>query len=287
MSQSTFFHGPDLDNFVLVYTMGKVGSTAIVRSLQAAGAFCRHLQWLRPETQEFMDRIQILQGKPNSIDGALNRLNQQRAYRALRDGDYARLVKVITAVRTPIELILSHYFHSLGATEVEESNGRIEAGAIIQDILDGVEHFMKRPDRTVSDLTNELSRENYRIIFFCWIVYNYLTWFDLELLPFFGTPIVEGHLTDGYQLAGNVMIVKFEELGCNGERAIAAYSQKPNFKLLRENVGANKEYGQSYSECLRTIRFPRDFVEYLCGAKYVRHFYSEGERQAQKSRWSV
>jgi hypothetical protein len=53
MLAAEYLHRPDLDNFVLVYTMGKVGSTALARSLHATNIYSRHLQWLRPETQGF------------------------------------------------------------------------------------------------------------------------------------------------------------------------------------------------------------------------------------------
>lgn len=265
--------------------MGKVGSTAISRSLDSVGIVSRHLQWVTPETQAFMDKV--LQVNPNSIPGALNRLNQMRAYNALRDPEYASIIKVVTAIRAPIELILSHYFHSLEEYYRHIDFGTpIEPGAIIENILKGARHFLKRSNRSISDLTNEFSIETRNLVLFCWTVFNYLHWFDLELLPFFPIPILGGRVTDGYQIGGNVMILRFEDLNMHGEKAIAAYSQRPHFKLLRDNVGADKNYGALYGEVLRTIKFPPAFVDYLCDSKYVRHFYSEKERSAQKERWT-
>jgi hypothetical protein len=285
MSTIHFLHQPDLDNFILVYTMGKVGSAAIARSLEAAGIFCRHLQWLRPETQAFIGKVG--QVKPNLIFNALNRLNWARAHCALRNREYAEIIKVITAVRSPIEQILSLCFQSyeLYKWQLKKSNRPVNAESFVETILEGVQYFLARPDRKLSELTDELSIGNLYLIHFCWTVHNYLTWFDQELLPFFQSPIIGGQMTGGYQLAGNVMIVKFEEFGSGGEQAIAAYAQRPEFKLLRVNVGADKAHGDLYSEVLQTIKFPRDFVDHLCDSKYVRHFYSEGERRAQKSRW--
>jgi hypothetical protein len=284
---SSSFHRPDLDNFILVYTMGKVGSTALIRSLEAVNLFCRHLQWLRPETDAYFEKLSKLYG-PNSIFVTLQSLNRARAHSAIRHRDYAEIIKVITAVRAPIEQILSQYFQSfesLYERQIKASNKPISPESVIENILAGVRYFLARPDRTLSDLTDELTIENRFLNYFCWMVYNYLTWFDLELLPFFPSPILGGRLTDGYQLARNVMILKFEELQTDGERAVAAYTQR-QFRLLRENVGADKAHGDLYREVLRTIKFPRAFVDYLCDSKYVRHFYSEDERQAQKSRWT-
>jgi hypothetical protein len=283
MATFNVFHQRDIDNFVMVYTMGKVGSTAIARSLEGAGIFARHLQWLTPETQAFMEST----ANPNSIPSAISRLDHRRAYHALRDLDYANSVRVITAIRAPIEQILSHYFHTLEIPAWAGVNhGQSDAAIIVADVLRGVRAFMANPMRTVAELTRELSTESRQSALFCWIVRNYLSWFDEELLPFFPVPILQGAVTDGYQIADNVMIVKFEDLSRGGERAIAAWVQRPQFKLERANVGAKKSYGGVYGEVLRTIRFPVEFIDHLCDSTYVRHFYSAEERDGQTRRWS-
>ncbi len=75
----------------------------------------------------------------------------------------------------------------------------------------------------------------------------------------FPSPILGGQVTNGYQMARNVMILKFEELTKGGERAIAAYAQRPQFKMLKDNVGEDKAYGEIYREVKEDIRFPRAF----------------------------
>ena len=121
---------------------------------------------------------------------------------------------------------------------------------------------------------------------FSWVVENYLNWFDREFTPFFATEIIGGRQRDGYQIAGNALILKFEELQGAGARAVALYSQRPQFKLLRENVGGDKSYGELYRQVAGAIRFPADFVGHLCESKYVRHFYSEDERRRMLERWT-
>ena len=280
-----FYHRNDLDNFILVYTMGKVASTALVRSLEAVGVVCRHLQWMRPETEAFIEKFD--QDEPNSIFRALNAFNRARAYCAFRNREYAGLVKVITAIRAPIELILSHTLFGFDVIEWYGgvSGKPVNSQSVIEYILEGVQFYLARPNWTLADLTEKISPNNRHLISFHWAVYNYMTWFDRELLPFFPCSILAGQMTNGYQIAKNVMILKFEELGTNGEQTLAAYAQRPQFKMLKDNVGGDKVYGEIYREVLQTIKFPRAFVDHLCDSKYVRHFYSEDERQAQKQRW--
>src|SRR5262245_15422502 len=113
------FHSRDIDNFILVYTMGKVGSTALVQSLNAVGLFARHLQWATPETQSFFDRMETVGASSDAelIFNLQNRLNARRAHQALQNREYSSLIKVISVIRAPIEQILSHYFHGISIIE--------------------------------------------------------------------------------------------------------------------------------------------------------------------------
>jgi len=80
---------PDLDNFALVFTMGKVGSTALMRSLEAVNVFCRHIQFLSPEWQLHLDKFEH---HIDPIELALTRLNVRRCYHSLSNPYYASLV---------------------------------------------------------------------------------------------------------------------------------------------------------------------------------------------------
>jgi hypothetical protein len=82
------------------------------------------------------------------------------------------------------------------------------------------------------------------------------------------------------------LILRFEDFATAAEPIVAAYVQRPQFKLLRENVGADKDYGKLYREVADTIRLPNEFVSRLCDCKYVRHFYSDEERRLMRQKWA-
>jgi hypothetical protein len=285
-----FFHSRDIDNFVLVYTMGKVGSTALAQSLNAVGLFARHLQWATPETQAFFDRMESngTSSELEQIFNLQNRLNARRAYQALRNREYASLIKVITVIRAPIEQILSHYFQSIALIErVFKERGRtLDSASLRDDILQSIEFYLARSDWKIADLTSGISAENYERIWFCWLVHNYVHWFDDEFRPFFPAEILGGNLRQGHQIVDNALILRFEDFATVAEPIVAAYVQRPQFKLLRENVGADKDYGKLYREVADTTRLPKEFVNRLCDCKYVRHFYSEEELQAMRKKWT-
>jgi hypothetical protein len=290
MLSSAFFHGRELDNFVLVYTMGKVGSTAIAQSLNAVGIFARHLQWVTPETQAFFDRMEsIVTGSELEVIFNLqSRLNARRAYQALRNREYASLIKVITVIRAPIEQILSHYFHGIAIIErvFKERGQTLDAASLRDDILQSIEFYLTRSDWKIAELTNGISAENYERIWFCWLVHNYVHWFDDEFRPFFPADILGGNLLRGHQVVDNALILRLEDFATAAEPIIAAYVQRPQFKLLRENVGADKDYGKLYREVADTTRLPKEFVNHLCDCKYVRHFYGDEERRLMRQKWT-
>jgi hypothetical protein len=289
MPPSFFLHRPDIENFVLVYTMGKVASVPLMRSLEAVDIYCRHLHWVTPDTQAFFERLE--QVSPTRLTHwnfyVQNRLNMRQGRSALQDAEYAPLIKVITAIRAPIEQILSHYFQACPVFKSALKMRKLEfTAANVRDaIADGIELYMTNPARTINDLTRDLTEQNCDKILFCWLVHNYLHWFDEEFRPFFPTDILAGSLNDGFQIAGNALILRFEDLSPHGERAVAAYARRPRFKLLRVNTGVQNAYGDVYGEVADTIKFPAPFVDYLCNSAYVRHFYSDGERAEMRQKW--
>lgn len=290
MPSAFFLHRPDLDDFILVHTMGKVGSMAVKRSLEHVNIYCRHTHWVSVETQAFFDRLEQISptGRSRWNFYVQNRINIARAHRALRDAEYASLIKVITAIRAPIDQILSHYFQSFPVHEAALKLQKLEVNAanVRDSIGKGVELYMASPERTIAELTGELTEHNCERIMFCWLVHNYLHWFDEEFRPFFAADVLAGKPHQGFQIAGNALILKFEELSTHGERAVAAYAQRPRFKLLQQNVTAENNYGDLYREVASTIKFPAAFVDHLCGSPYVRHFYGDEERSAMRERWS-
>lgn len=290
MPSPFFLHRPDLDNFILIYTMGKVASLPLMRSLEAVDIYCRHLHWATAGTEAFFERLEQVTptGKSHWNFYVQNRLNIRRGRSALQDAEFASLIKVITAIRAPIDQIVSHCFQALPVFESALRRRNLEINAAnLRDIFRaGAELYMANTKRTIAGLTRELTEGNSDGILFCWLVHNYLHWFDDEFRSFFPTDILAGRTNQGFQIADNALILKFEDLSATGERAVAAYAQRPRFKLIQGNVGVRKAYGDLYGQVVATMKFPARFVDHLCNAPYVRHFYGEDERHAMRTRWA-
>src|SRR5262249_34003365 len=189
------------------------------------------------------------------------------------DRDYAASIKLITAIRAPVEQILSHYFQG-APTWVSSWLGKpiaeLTASELRNDIVRGVDFYLEAPERTQIELASSATKDNHGYVKFAWLVRNYLAWFDEELCSVVPAQILAGRHQDGWQIADNVLVLKFERLA-DTEAVIGTYVQRPQFKLLRENVGADKDYGRLYREVSEALRLPRRVVASLCESKYVRH----------------
>jgi hypothetical protein len=214
-------------------------------------------------------------------------MNVERCRFALQDRNYASLIKVITSFRAPVEQILSFYFHTIAffQRQLRQRGQEVTAATVRANILAGVDFYMRNRTLGIAELTERICEANHDRIQFHWFVLNCRDWLDFELRPFFPAEIPEGFGTKGYVLAGNVLILKFEELATRGEEAVRAYAQRPQFKLMRANVGAEKAGGEVYREVLDTLKFPSEFVDHLHDARYVRLLYTAEERSAMKARW--
>ena len=117
-----------------------------------------------------------------------------RCQYALRDTEYASLIKVITVIRAPIEQILSHYFQGIAVFEsdLRRQNQEITRSNLTANILDCAEFYMRHEHLGVPDLTEMLCESNNDRVLFHWMVRNYLDWIDQEFKPFFPVDIRGG-----------------------------------------------------------------------------------------------
>ena len=118
-----------------------------------------------------------------------------------------------------------------------------------------------------------------------------LIWFDVEMRQTLGIDVYEypfprekGHLSIK---KGNfeLLILKLEVDDSIKEKAIAEFLDIEDFRLIRANVGQDKDYARTYKDFLRTIRLPEAYVEIMCNSLFTRHFYSDAEIEAVRSKW--
>jgi hypothetical protein len=241
---------------VIVYQMGKVGSSSIGDSLKSCGvAPVFHIHRLNP------DNIEKVQQE--YLDHGLVPLDESLGERLYAEVIQKRKsVKLITLVREPIGRNMSAFFQNFKRfTGVEYDDADFTVEELVNLFVEGYRHPVP------------------------------LTWFDVEMKQTLDIDVYEypfpkekGHLTIK---KGNfeLLILKLEVDDAIKEKAIAEFLDVEDFRLIRANVGQDKNYARTYRDFLRTIRLPKSYVELMCTSQYTRHFYSDAEIEAVRSEW--
>ena len=271
---------------VLIYQMGKVGSSSIRNSLFR----CQH-----PNTRLVLmsheyfpvrnrdpDRITI---EPEYQDMLLREIaHEQQIYqqfslrkrlgRRFREKFYAeriynsyirsqRPVRAITLVREPIANNISMFFQLLGRYIGKDA---------------------ERQDYDIDELID---------IF----VANYmhsrpLTWLDAEIKTNFGIDVYQSPfpVNQGYTIITqgriSLLVLRCELDDRTKAQAIADFLDIDDFKIIRSNVASEKSYARQYAEFKQRIRIPTALLDQMYNSRFSRHFYSMKEREELRARWS-
>ncbi len=245
-----------LNDCVLVYQMGKVGSSSIYEGLLREGlSNVYHCHRINPTNIEKVDKAH--EAKGNIIkEGRLG----LRLHRRIRRNQIS--LRVITCVRMPVDRNISALFENYGMFS------GVSVGAFPEDIASVRKLFLDNYDHDVP-----------------------LEWFDVELKPVTGIDVYEyefphdvGHAVIRSHNT-SVLIIKCELPDCEKERVIKSFLNLDSFSIKRRNVGIQKRYGALYKKILSKLRLPDDYVERMCNAKYTKHFYSDIEIGEMRNRW--
>ncbi len=236
---------------MVVYQMGKVGSTSIQRSLLAQGCRSYHTHDLGYGGSV---SAALLKG---SMVQARRRYMAYRLTRLLRDDVRYERVKLITPVREPVARNVSAFFQTLPIRAVRE-----------QSVAGLQRRFIETYKHTLP-----------------------LDWFGRKFRPAVGVDVMASGFDaeQGWVcLAGprvSVLVLKCElsdavKAGCVGD-----FVGVEGFTLGRDNAAGDKAVAGVYRAFCDSLVLPGDLLERMMGAAYTRHFYTEAERAAMAARW--
>lgn len=239
---------------VVVFSMGKVASTAIYRSLAgvAPGPVLK-VHSLRP------DRLAAMEAGYRRTDArALPRHLLHAWHLADRPPTPAAPWAVVTMVRDPIQRSVSDFFQSGGRL------GRLD-----------------RPT-TVERLHRFVEREG---------VPRTLDWFDQELGPTLGIDVLE-HPFDpavGHAVVETpsvrLLVLRQESLDSAPGALGRFLGLGHDVDIVADNMGAAKPYAAAYTEATDQLRFDDQVLDLAYESTWAKHFYSPAERQALRARW--
>lgn len=232
---------------VLVYTMGKVGSTAVVHALEAL-----------PELAVF--HVHHLAAAPQRGTGHRRALSALLWRELIAPGVPAA---VITLTREPVARNVSAFFQNLR----REAGGAAPWQAPTATL---VETFLARFDHTRA--VRWFDEEPHRALG----VDVYAGAFDPAA----------GHARIAHDRYPTLVLrCELEDAGKG--RLIGEFLGLGPLALARANAGQDKAYAAAYAAFRAALQIPAALADALYESRYARHFYAPADLQAARARWQA
>lgn len=258
---------------LLVYQMGKVGSSTIVatlanlqlempifqiHSLTAASIaaderfyFGSNRGWLRPS------------GWPNTVHLFTSYYLQAQ----LQHLQAPKKWKVISLMREPVARNVSGFFESI-EYRIPDFYGRLARGEL--PLAELVSHFIERYD-------------NHHIP---------LQWFDEEMKTVLGIDVFAKPFAvdQGYEIFESpkvdVLLLRLESLQRCYQAAFQRFLGLEEVELVAANDARDKAYYPTYEHFVRSAVLPQSYLDRMYDSKYTHHFYSPSEIANFRAKWT-
>ncbi len=264
---------------LLIYTMGKVGSTSIYESLKdnIEGFNLVHLHRLNKsylKKREQFIKNEIYKNNKYSKHLYTDLLWKPECVRQTISNK-ANELKIITLVREPISRNISLLFQWIDFTETEN-------------------HY-KFESRSKNHPFNIVTNKNdltplYNYFFNGFISTSHIEWFESELKEVFNINL-DTYSFDkqkGYSILNNsnsnLLVIKLESLSSSFNEAINKFLDI-DIQLKNANEADNKQVNEVYKKFKAEIEIPKSYIDSLYETTYMKCFYSEKEINTFKSKW--
>ncbi|MFC1812461.1 putative capsular polysaccharide synthesis family protein [Thermodesulfobacteriota bacterium] len=241
---------------IIIYQMGKVGSTSILQALNEYGLKpVYHVHRMNPTYIEEVRKEHITSNHVPPNDSLGLELYKTICLKK-------KNAKIITIVREPISRNISAFFQNFNRfTGLDYSKSHLEIKKLIEIFLSEYKHDVP------------------------------LTWFDKEIKQTLGIDIYQhpfpkekGYLTIRKDCF-NLLILKLELPDTLKQEVISEFLEVNDLFLQRKNVGQEKVYSETYRKFRHLVHLPRPYLEKMLYSKYTRHFYSDSEIESILSYW--
>jgi hypothetical protein len=251
---------------VLIYQMGKVGSSTVHASLNQLGIPNYEVHLLSSDT--ILETEEYYRQLPHTA--MPGHLQTSKYLSELIEKTRGKIRwKVVTLVREPVSRVISNTYENLG------------------DVM---------PD--IVDYTAEESISNI-LEYICKLIRNFdessdyvCTWFDREIKAVFGFDIysAEYNKFNGYQIfrtdIADILLMRLESMNQCHKQAFYELLGTKEFQLINANIGREKPYRMSYKRLLHEISFPMQDLDRIYSSRYAKHFYGANEIKDLKDKWS-
>lgn len=258
---------------VVIYQMGKVGSSTVKHSLDKLG-LPMNLYHVHALTKERIDWLEnqfqyasSIKEKPVIHDHVIESI----FLRELIDQNKHLNWKIITLIRDPIARNISTFFQSLDIFFPEWEKDHNNKQNRLEDYVEEmIELFLQESNHELP-----------------------LIWFDSFLKPVFDIdvyakkfPAEQGY---DYYSRKNVelVLIRLEDINDCAETAINEFLSIDSFTLEKANISSEKDYSEAYSKFKKLIKLPNEYINEMYSSRFTQHFYTQGEIDKMKARWEL
>lgn len=250
---------------VLIYQMGKVGSSTVYNSLIHAAIPnpVLHLHFLSEDIAKHKMTFK------NAGIYPVYHLVLGEAVRKMLLEKPGFPCKIISLVRDPIAFVISDLFQNpyFSSDDVMSDNGAIDEAKATQYL----DRELKKP-KTFSYVDQWFDRELNRV-------------FDIDVFaePF---PVDIGYCV--YKKANvEVLVIRLEDLTQKGPKAIADFlNLEKHLVLEQRNVRNESRESSSYHRVLRRLRLNEVTCRTIYSSRFVKHFYNEEMISQAITKWT-
>jgi len=251
---------------IVVYSIGKTGTSTIHASLKAAKLKRPLFHAHRLTEASIKEALQFQEHRPNKPSATL-RQSIFLAKQLARIGDSVNeRWDVISLVREPVACAISAYFQSIDRWFPRLldtfQDGKTDIPALIQTFLDEYSHDWP------------------------------LSWFDKQIRQTLGVNVYQSEFDwdKGYCIyrgdLANVLVLRLENIDSCAKTALDVFLNTANIDLVNANISESKDYAQIYERFKTEICLPDSYLERMYSSRLAQHFYSPSEIAAFRAHWA-
>lgn len=248
---------------IIVYQMGKVGSSSLYAGLRA---LCLNVPVYQCHMLNNLDAIEkSVHKKYPAAPPVLPQVELGRALRREIEQKKGTRWHLISMVREPVARNVSAFFQN------------------IKNILPDAYEQLANDTLNVAWLRNEfLTRYDHSAP---------ANWFDSQMRDFFNIdvfatpfPVERAYQTYTGPNA-RLLLLRYDNLNERITPALSEFLGLDDFTLPRANVADDKEYRDLYRRFLETP-LPMDYVTQMYETRFAKHFWTDAERAAFTAHWT-
>ncbi len=262
-----------LKNPLIIYQMGKVGSSSLVRSLLETGSDMDIFQ-VHFLTKEWIDIVDDQYRNASKVHKRFildeHWLASKFLSNKIAENKNDRW-KVITLVRDPIARNISSFFQSFDIYFPDDAKRFYDENADLAGLS----------SELIDMFLNKFERHEVP-----------LGWYDIHMKPVFNIDVYESEFnkSEKYQILRNknteLLILRLEDIDVTATEAIEAFLGINDFSIINANISSDKGYANAYSKFKHLLKLPQEYIDRMYSSRYVNHFYTDEEVECFRSKWT-